>query len=321
MSSTGFYALILTLLVWSLPAKAQTFEDGYQSYVRNQFPVAELQFKSALKKVSSDEERGIILKFIGICQFMRGDKKNAGNSFFQAVGFDRSLSIDTEEVLDPSVISFFNSIKSRVPPEPKRKPKPAVAETPPPPVKQAPPPQAAAPVKKKVKKKKKTDSAMAIHNDIGFEKRERKLSVMHFLPFGMPQFANDSMILGIGIAGLQGYAIYSMFDADKVIKDREGLNTLVRDKPDLTDDQRTTFYKENNAYVDELKKQKNLAIAGFGALWVISVAEGIINNRGTSSKTADMDDRPIETKSSVSPMIQAKRHGGGFGISYQTELK
>lgn len=310
MSSTWIYTLLLSLLLFSLPAKAQTFEDGYQSYVRNQFPVAELQFKNALKRATASEEKAFILKFIGICQYMRGDKRNAGGSFQQSLSLDRTIQIDADEVLDPSVVSFFMQIKSRMPPEVKKKPK-AVAAAP----VQTPGPS---PVKKKVKKKKKSESSLNIADDQAFGKK-RGIGILHFLPFGMPQIANESYLLGSGFAGLQLFAIYSIFDADKITTERQGLNEVVRTKEGLTDEQRDSFYKENNAYIGELKKQKNLALAGFSALWVISVAEGIINNKAPSAKTAD--DKPVLPQSTFAPIIQANRHGGGFGLSFQTELK
>ncbi|RZA23201.1 MAG: hypothetical protein EOP10_13390 [Proteobacteria bacterium] len=313
MSNRWFRNLLLSLMLLSLPAHAQTFEDGYQSYVRNQFPVAELQFKNALKKVSSDEEKAYILKFIGICQYMRGDKKNAASSMSQSVSYDRSIQIDTEEVLDPSVVTFFNGVKSRVPPEPKKKPKPAaVVEAP----RQESAFQANPSPKKKSKKKKKSESSLSLAHEPQFDDKPSRIGVLHFLPFGAPQFANGSYLLGSGIAALQIYSIYSVLDADKVAKDRQGLNSVVRTKDGLTEDQRNAFYKENNDYIDELKKQKNYAIAGFGALWVISVAEGIINNRSSSSKSSE-----APPESSVSPIIQANRHGGGFGVSWQKSLK
>lgn len=312
MSPTWFYSLLLSLLLLSLPAQAQTFEDGYQSYVRNQFPVAELQFKNALKKTNADEEKAFILKFIGICQYMRGDKRNAGSSFTQSLNLDRSVQIDAEEVLDPTVVSFFNAIKSRMPPEVKRKPK-AVAQA------SAPTPAPAPKRKADKKRKKKSESSLSLNDSNPLEDKPRKLSVLHFLPLGIPQFANNSYLIGTGFAGLQLFALYSMIDADKVAKERKDLNDVVRTKEGLTDEQRNSFYKENNAYIDELKKQKNLAVAGFGALWVISIAEGIINNKGPSHRSAD--DRPTPPASSLSPILQANSHGGGFGISFQTQLK
>jgi len=78
-------------LMFAGQGQAQTFEEGYQSYMRNQFPVAELQFRAAVKKAKTKEDRAFIQKFIGICQFMRGDKKSAANSFFEALNSGRIL--------------------------------------------------------------------------------------------------------------------------------------------------------------------------------------------------------------------------------------
>ena len=313
MYPTWIFTILLSLTILSLPAQAQTFEDGYQSYVRNQFPVAELQFKNALKKASAQEEKGFILKFIGICQFMRGDKKNAGISFNQSLSMDRSIQIDAEEVLDPTVVTFFNQIKSRLPPEVKRKPKPdklAIAPALNP---------AQAPLKKKAKGKKKSQSSLGLTGDQTFEQKPRSIGILHFLPLGLPQFANSSYIMGSAFAGLQLFSLYTIGDAEQQSQERRALNKVVRLKEGLTDEQRNDFYRENDAFIDELKQQKNLAIAGFSALWVISIAEGIINNKGSATKTAN--DKVTPPNTTMTPIIQANSLGGGFGISFQTQLK
>ncbi|RYZ58615.1 MAG: hypothetical protein EOP07_06510 [Proteobacteria bacterium] len=326
MTIRWFLSLILGLLLMSLPAEAQTFEDGYQSYVRNQFPVAELQFKNALRKATADEDKAVLLKFIGICQYMRGDKKNAQTSFVSALNSDRSIAIESEDVLDPSVISFFVSIKSRMGPEIKKKPKPAPVAVSKPTFQtqtqsQAQNPSPKPKAKKKSAKVKGSESIMGLSDsNVVVDDKSRKLSFTQFLPFGFPQFHNDSYWLGGGVAALQVFTLYSMMDADKTIKDRSSLNGVVANKEGLTEEQRNAFYSENNAFIKKVKDQKNLALAGFGVIWIASITESIFFHKSPSNKNADMGSQaPIAQ--SLRPIFQASSQGATYGLSWQTELK
>lgn len=305
------YMWIIVIWFGLRPAagSAQTFEDGYQSYVRNQFPVAELQFKGALKKARTDEDKAFILKFIGICQYMRGDKKSASGSFVQSVRMDSNVQIDEEEVLDPSVVPFFNSIKNRVGSEPKKK----VAADPPPPPKPTPKPAPKKVAKSSSKSKSKSkslasDSIMTLPDDsLIEEKPERKgrINFLHFLPFGVGQFVNGSPLLGSAFAAGEIGALYLMFDADKTIKEREGLNDLVANREGLNDQQREDFYKENNAFIATVKNQKNLALVGFVAIWAAGATEAVLNS--PDRKRSSYEIRPEEHNGQASWVFQWKK--------------
>lgn len=314
MTKRWLMSLILGCLLLSLPAYAQTFEDGYQSYMRNQFPVAELQFKSALRKATADEDKAILLKFIGICQYMRGDKKNSQSSFIQALNADRSIAIEAEDVLDPGVITYFNAIKSHIGPElKKKKAQPPVAKATPAPAASPPRPKA----RKKPAKSKGSESIMGLNDNDVVEDKTRKVSVMQLLPFGFPQFYNDSYWLGSGVAALQVYSLYSILDANKTIKEREGLNQVVATKEGLTDEQRQAFFRENNSFVNKVKSQKDLAIISFSALWIASITESILMHRPPAKNLAD----PGPPAQSLSPLVQADSKGGTFGLLWQRQLK
>lgn len=277
MTKRWLMSLILGCLLLSLPAYAQTFEDGYQSYVRNQFPVAELQFKNALRKATVDEDKAVLLKYIGICQYMHGDKKNAQQSFSQALKSDASITIESEDVLDPSVITFFSGIKARLGPELKKKQKDKEKEK----IAQSQaqsaaltkpqtPPQSnfsqspKSKTKAKKAKVKGSESIMGLaDSNIVVDDKSRKISVLQFLPLGLPQVHNDKYLLAGGFAALQLFTLYSMFDADKTIKDRQALNGVVANKEGLTDEQREAFYKENNSFISKVSGQKKSCTGWF----------------------------------------------------------
>lgn len=280
-------------LMFAGQSQAQTFEEGYQSYMRNQFPVAELQFRSAVKKAKTKEDRAFIQKFIGICQFMRGDKKSAANSFVEALNSDRNITIDEEEVLDPGVVSFFAVIKTRwlntpegraaAAPAPAPVAKPAapqpvaVAQAPKPPVQEAPPApkavvQEAKPAPAPVEKTKKKKAKDATKGEEG----GRMISWMHFMPLGLGQFHNDSYLLGSAFAAGQAFALYQVLSLDKQISDEQAQSQEVANNPNILQAEKDQFLLDNAGYIDGLKSDKSTAATTFAALYVVSVAQALI---------------------------------------------
>jgi hypothetical protein len=312
-------------------AQAQTFEEGYQSYMRNQFPVAELQFRSAAKKARSKEDRAFIQKFIGICQFMRGDKKSAANTFYEALGLDRNITIDEEEVLDPGVVAFFNVIKNRwlntpegkaaMAPAPVAKPAPApvaVAQAPRSAVQEVPPaPKAAAPEARpapvaveKSKKKKIKDAPKT-------EEGGRMISWMHFMPFGLGQFHNESYLLGSALAAGQVFAIYQFMSLDKQIADEKAQSQQVADNPNILQAEKDQFIKENGGYIDGLTTDKNSAMTVFAALYVAGVAQSLIFAPQFPSEDAG----PETSKKPKRKAINTAWIPGSSGGTYLVQLR
>ncbi len=319
--------IMMCLSLWGLlghaeHARAQTFEQGYQAYMRNQFPVAEIEFREALKTAKTKEDRAFILKFIGICQFMRGDRKGATVSFYQAVQSDRSLSIDEEEVLDPSVVPFFQSIKSHVPPEQATAPAPQAttsAQTP----TAAPPssvPGSTAPgkvttnkvTKKKLPKKETVEAESSSNTASG--------SWLYLLPFGTGQFVNAQPWLGAGVAAGQTYALYRGFSLQKTLLQRSNLNTQVEQNDAYTPEQKAEFVVANNDYMEALRRDKNLAFASFFGLWIVSGVQAYLSNHSQSPS-------PSSSSSGASPEARLNTYwlpgerGGSFVLGWQSKLR
>ncbi len=271
--------------IFALRAYGQTFEDGYQPYMRNQYPVAELQFKAALKKVNTKEDQAFILKFIGICQYMRSDKKLAAASFFQAVSLDRGITVDESEVLDPGVISFFTALKSKWIKENRFVTPPPVAQAPAAPAQAA----AASPQEKtsgasaksqKVAKSSKMALAaksQAKTRDPKQRDPDSRFSIAHLLPLGTGQFYNGSYILGSAFAAVEIFGIYRFLDLNNQIKERDELEVKVAQDERLTADQILTFNEENKTFISDLKSDRTAALGIFVGFWAIGIIEAIIN--------------------------------------------
>jgi hypothetical protein len=319
-------------LMFAGTLQAQTFEEGYQSYMRNQFPVAELQFRAAAKKARSKEDRAFIMKFIGICQYMRGDKKSAANTFYEALGSDRNVTVDEEEVLDPSVVTFFNAIKNRwmnsaegraattpaPAPAPKQAapvaatPKPAPQEAAPAPRQTTPEPKPSHAVAEKGKKKKAKESSKS-------EDGGRIFSWMHFMPFGLGQFHNDSYILGSAFAAGQVFALYSYGSLDKQIADERAQNSQVANNPNILQAEKDSFLLANADYISGLTEDRNTAGTVFAALYIASVAEALIF--APQQPAADDGSGPETSKKPRKRSINTAWIPGGSGGTYLVQLR
>jgi len=344
-----FATCLLLGIMLSSRGGAQTFEEGYQSYMRNQFPVAEFQFRSALKKAKTKEDRAFIQKFMGICQFMRGDKKSAANTFYEALGSDRNVTIDEEEVLDPGVVAFFNVIKTRwssspeglaaakgpahqgtalAPKNPGAPLAPGVPKTtaqePLPAAKVAvqetkPASPATVPAEPKTKKKK-IKEALSTSKP---EEVSRIFSWMHLMPFGLGQFHNESYFLGSAVALGQVYSLYQyQFLSSQIIKEQKQ-NREVEENPNVLQSRKDEFLLENANYISGLKKDRDTSGTLFAALWVGGVIEAYISApryRASEAATSPESSRKIPSKS-IGTAWLPNSLGGTYLVQVQFNLQ
>src|SRR5690606_27133460 len=70
-------------------------------------------FKQALQKKMAPGAKAKTLKLLGISQYMRGNKGGAANTFKAALKANPKTVISQNEVLDESVIGFFNGVKGK----------------------------------------------------------------------------------------------------------------------------------------------------------------------------------------------------------------
>ena len=102
--------LIGALAFAPLTVLGQSYHSGYQLYVSGDFSGAELAFKRALNYAKTVPEKTRLYKMLGISQYMLGKRIESASSFKQAKQLDPNLLISANEVLDESVVPFFDSI-------------------------------------------------------------------------------------------------------------------------------------------------------------------------------------------------------------------
>lgn len=248
LSSTGF----------SQGAGQPYFEKGYQAYMRNQFPPAEFFFKKAYRKATTSEDKAFILKYLGITQFMKGNKKGSSQAFNNALKLDPTLRIDSEEVLDASVIVFFQEVKisflqrykpnnkdlSQVSPDKKKK-------------------------RKKRKKKNKNRSEKG-SDDSWF-------NIAHLAPFGVPQLYNGQYLLGAFYGGGQVVSAALYIQRLAQISTEKSESASVAADASIADEQKNDFLEKNSDYIGTLESDADTAIISFGLLYTASVIHGMVS--------------------------------------------
>lgn len=118
----------LMLLSMIPDAFSQSYSTGYSKYVKGDFAGAENAFKLTLNKSISDAEKARLHKMIGISQYMQGKRIAAETSFQQAKALNPYINISASEVLDDSIIPFFNTVQA-APSKASSRPAPAAAST------------------------------------------------------------------------------------------------------------------------------------------------------------------------------------------------
>lgn len=108
------FCVVLGALGHSPYAHAQSFAVGYMKYQKGDFPGAEAALAQALKTARNASERAKMLKFRGIAQHMQGNTNGARSSFKEALGLFPTLTINPSDVLDETVIQFFNDVRTAV---------------------------------------------------------------------------------------------------------------------------------------------------------------------------------------------------------------
>ncbi len=90
-------------------ANASSYAEGNRRYMSGDFRGAEASLRQALPRTKVGVDRAKALKLLGICEYMQGKKQNAAATFKATLQQDPRAQISANEVLDESVIAFFNA--------------------------------------------------------------------------------------------------------------------------------------------------------------------------------------------------------------------
>ena len=109
-----FYCVVAMAFSITMPSASlsQSYSAGYNKYVQGDFEGAEKSFQITLNKRLTTAEKARIYKMLGISQYMQGKRIAAESSFQKAKGLNPYINISPSEVLDESVVTFFNTIQA-----------------------------------------------------------------------------------------------------------------------------------------------------------------------------------------------------------------
>ena len=94
-------------------AYSQTLALTQEKYQRGDLKGAETAAKKALEAKIPRTERAKVYKILGLIHYLTGQKPQATKAFEQALANDPTLTIQAQESLDPSALTFFQSIKAK----------------------------------------------------------------------------------------------------------------------------------------------------------------------------------------------------------------
>jgi hypothetical protein len=103
--------MMLSAAIYTETAFANSYATGFSLYQKGSMKDAEAALKQALQRRPNAADKIKIYKLLGICQYMLRNKAEAAASFKQALAMSPGLTISANEVLDESVIEFFNQQK------------------------------------------------------------------------------------------------------------------------------------------------------------------------------------------------------------------
>lgn len=308
---------------------AQSYSKAYQEYIKSDFPTAKRSLVVALKTKQPAPQMARLLKLLGIVHYMMGNKKASAKSFQLAIKKDKNTAINSAEVLDESIIDFFEDQKTIVEDElimqqmrrdemkyssKKKKKYSSVSKK---------------NKKKAYKKKRKTrhraqKKSKSYKESFGFDdfepkrkkrkksKRGKKskkgsISVWTFLPFGAGQFANDSMLMGTGFLISEAGLIASYFYHNSLANSAVSDSDAVENDTTISDEDKEAFYKSNDDYMNKNRQIANISMAGFFVMWGLGVVEAWLNVPKKSKKKALLlDEDDIKLADLNQEMIRAK---------------
>lgn len=102
---------VASTVAWTSQALAAPYSAGEAKYQKGDFKGAAAALNAALAKKMAKPDQVRALKLLGICQFMLGQRPAAAQTFKRALAVDPGTTIASSDVLDDTVIPFFNAQK------------------------------------------------------------------------------------------------------------------------------------------------------------------------------------------------------------------
>lgn len=105
----------VNIKLFSSKLYAQSLASSMKLYFNGDLNGTESSLNKALKTNLSNKDKAQAYKYLGIVQYSKGRKDQASSNFKKSLAINPKMVIVASEVLDETVIPFFNSIKASMP--------------------------------------------------------------------------------------------------------------------------------------------------------------------------------------------------------------
>jgi hypothetical protein len=112
---SGHFRIVLAiafLFSYSITSYSSTYKEAYKNYARRNLAGCIKSASKAIKRTKNRSQISDLFKLSGICYHQSKNTRAATKMFKNALRFNPATQVSASEVLDPSVVSFFNQIKS-----------------------------------------------------------------------------------------------------------------------------------------------------------------------------------------------------------------
>lgn len=263
----------------ALLSNNQFYKAGIAFYQKGQIIQAQKYFIKALQ-TTSPNEHGEIYKMFGICQFMLGQKANAMVNFRRAVAVNQQITISPLEVLDTSVIPFFQQQKKWVlrikAQNLYRKRKATGKRT----ISRKVAPVNPQQQKTRMSTKRQSGIGHTSKKKILTRKDRRSLGIYHFLPFGLPQFEAKQKAAGYTVFLFHLSMAYLNYTSLENIAIQKDLIEQVNASDAYDETTRDTFIRESESYMATEDRFRKLSMQLFVGTWILSSLFGVLDSGG-----------------------------------------
>ena len=257
--------LLASFVVVGNSSSANTLEEGYQAYIKTDFSGAKEKLTEAVKNESNPVKLTKIHKLLGIVHYMLSDLNESARSFKLALSYNPNISVLQSEVLDETIITFFNRIKTLETTKIQENPSP----------------------KKKRKKR------------FRYVKKRRPLTttekIYATLPFGVGQFMHRQYFFGALSGALQGGALgYYLFLGSQI--DSKKSDNATFQASGAGDDVKSAVSAEINDQIKDLEARQLYSLVGFFSLWAVSSVDAYLTPKYRRIKRRVYDDDDARLK-------------------------
>ena len=257
--------LALAIVVVDIPvAQAQSFEQGYQSFLNGDYRRARGLLNRGLRQTRDRYDRALIYKLLGITEYKLGSRSRAAGNFKKALKLDPAIKINREETKDRRVLQLFSQVKQSMRGGSRSSMRRRGSRS-------------------RRSMRSMSPRSMAMRSSNTTADTSGNL-IINLLPFGLGQFQQGKTFLGAGLAvgqviGLGLFFERSQAEAQANQDALDVINDYEQNGADsgIDETQFLQYLDENEQFVLKARQEATLGLILFGGLYAGGVLEALLN--------------------------------------------